>query len=249
VTSGDEYFPVEELDTLAAREGAHYWHLARREVVAEALAELPAGRFLDVGCGAGAVTTSLNRRGFVVDYADVHRHALDLARRAAPPDRRFVQVDVAVAAPPKGYDGILLLDVIEHLPDDVGALRNVRSALEPGGGLLVTVPAFPVLWSPWDEREGHKRRYTRTTLPSALTAAGFSVDRVRYFFAPLFVGSAAVQLARRVVRPAPSDDLVETRASPVVNRALLAVLRWERPLVRRGWVPFGTSVLATARAV
>lgn len=263
----NSYFEPDDIATLAASEGAHYWHLARREIIVDALPRSGSdARLLDIGCGPGTLTTFLNSRGHVVDYADVHPEALALARDAATESLgaettaylRFVRLDICREPLPTGYRGVLLCDVIEHLPDDIGALRNVRAGLEPGDQLVVTVPAFPSLWSRFDEIARHKRRYTVATARTAIESAGFTVDHATYFFAPLFLASGTVKLARearkrlpsrwRAPEDAPLDGLMETRTSPLITKTLVAMLGLERPIVRRSRLPFGTSVLCVAHA-
>jgi SAM-dependent methyltransferase len=260
------YFAPDDIAALATFEAGHYWHLARRKVVLEALPRVePGARMIDIGCGPGTTTTFLNRHRPPIDYADVHGEAATLARSLAIQELgadassklRFLTFDIAVEPMPDGYHGALLLDVIEHLPDDVGALRNVRTGLQRGDGLLVTVPAFPQLWSRFDEIARHKRRYTKATLGRAMQAGGFEIERMTYFFAPLFLASGAVQLARHTRDMLPArfrsgdadlSELAEARTSPALTRALVAVLGAERHLMRHRDVPFGTSVLCRARA-
>lgn len=255
------YFEPDDLVTLAGSEGGHYWHLARRKIVLDAL---PEGRLLDIGCGPGTTTTYFNSRGHRVDYADVHPEALTLARTLALQELgeaaaqlQFRQLDICSDPVPSGYAGVLLLDVIEHLPDDIGALRNVRAGLTVGDWLIVTVPAFPRLWSRFDEIAKHKRRYTVTTARDAIQAAGFEVEHATYFFSPLFVASAVVKAAREARKKLPArwraqqtslEGLMETRTSPSLTRVLVGLLGLERPIVRRWRLPFGTSVLCVARA-
>jgi SAM-dependent methyltransferase len=261
------YFEPDDVATLAATEGSHYWHLARCKVILDALPRVGGdARLLDIGCGPGTTTTFFNGNGFTVDYADVHPEALTLARSLAEAELgadatsrlRFLQLDICRDPVPSGYAGVLLLDVIEHLPDDIAALRNVRSGLNPGDRLVVTVPAFPSLWSRFDEIAKHKRRYTVTTARSAIEAAGFDVERATYFFSPLFVASGAVKLAREVRMKLPArwraresgslEGLMETRTSPLITKTLVSVLAFERPIISRWRLPFGTSVLCLARA-
>ena len=92
------------------------------------------------------------------------------------------------------------LDVIEHVDDDVAALRELRRVLCPGGRLLVAVPAFMFLWGKQDEVSHHRRRYTAGSLRAALAGAGFAVDRTSYFNTLLFPPVAAVRLGRRLLR-------------------------------------------------
>jgi SAM-dependent methyltransferase len=263
----DLYFDHREFAARATMEDAHYWHLARREVILEAVQAAPVvrdTRMLEIGCGAGSVATFLNEHGYQVDYADVHREALEVARARAIDrlgddvrKRRFIRMDVCRDEIPDGYGAILLFDVIEHIPDDVGALASVRRALDrPGapGLLVITVPAFPVLWSRYDVVEHHQRRYTKATARAVLEACGFDVLRTTYFFLPLFFAAGAVKLvrtARNAVRPRPEPEmfteLVETRAGPTVTRTMMTVLGGERRVLRRVNLPLGTSLLCVAR--
>src|SRR5204862_5299850 len=95
------------------------------------------------------------------------------------------------------FDVALLCDVIEHLDDDVGALREAAQALRPGGVLLVTVPAHAWLWSTLDDVSGHKRRYARRTLRRAIVAAGLEPQIVRHFNALLTPIQALQRLLAR----------------------------------------------------
>jgi hypothetical protein len=95
------------------------------------------------------------------------------------------------------------------------------------------------------------------TARAAVEAAGFEVDHLTYFFSPLFVAAGAVKVAREIRKKAPArwrahdegiEGLMEARTSPTLTKILVSVLALERPIVRRGRVPFGTSILCVARA-
>ncbi|MEB3356649.1 MAG: class I SAM-dependent methyltransferase [Synechococcales bacterium] len=79
------------------------------------------------------------------------------------------------------FDTIVMLDVLEHIEDDVGTLRALGRLLKPGGQLLVKVPALEALYSPMDRAIGHYRRYRQTTLADTFTAAGFQKPHVWRF--------------------------------------------------------------------
>jgi SAM-dependent methyltransferase len=264
---GEDWFEGGEFEARARMERTHYWHVHRRRLILALLrrhAPAAAGPLLDLGCGVGTVATHLNQHGYEVDYADVYARALELAAEGARQTlgpraeaRCFLRVDATRAVPRRGHAGVLLLDVIEHLPDDVGALRNVRAALEgtPDAFVLVTVPAFQFLWSPWDDLERHKRRYDRAGLGRVLESAGFRVEASSHFFAPLFpaaLGMKAVRRVRDAIRRAPApreiQDLTEGRSVAWLDVTLGAVLALERPWLARRALPFGTSLYAFARA-
>jgi SAM-dependent methyltransferase len=266
-TAGSEYFDEGEFSERERLEDSHYWHLHRRRVLLRELSEFKApavcGPLLEIGCGIGTVATFLNENGYAADYADYFPSALSIAERRArarlgerASERAFRRVDATAPLElGRRYEGILLFDVIEHLPDDVRVLTNVRDALEPGGFVMVTVPAFQALWSPWDDIEKHKRRYTRSSLERALSAAGFDVRRCTYFFAPLFFAAAGVKLFRLAKRallgdapPTGIGDLAEAKNVAALNWMMLALLGPERAFLPAGSLPLGTSVLAIATA-
>lgn len=266
------YFDASEFAVRGDLEDTHYWHLHRREVLLRELARViaPGGpeRLVEVGCGLGTVATHLNAAGYRVDYVDVFDEALVRAEQrararlgAGADGLRFLRADVTADLPVKDVDGVLLLDVIEHLPDDVGALARARRALRPGRSsfVLVTVPAFSFLWSPWDDMERHKRRYTRPRLDAALRAAGLEPVRSTYFFFPLFFAALAVKgaraargLAARATGRAPAPprdirDMAEATSNPLLDRLMLAVTAPERAFLPAGRLPLGTSLLTLAR--
>lgn len=162
-------------DAIARVERRHWWFRGRRELVVSVLrSRLPDGaRVVDVGCGTGFVLERL------LDHFDASGLEPDASvrSRAAEPARSRVRAgstDDLRAVEPGSFDAVLLLDVLEHLDDDVGALRAVRTLLRPGGFVLATVPAMPWLWSSHDVRNEHRRRYTRPGLARVLREAGLS---------------------------------------------------------------------------
>jgi SAM-dependent methyltransferase len=140
---------------------------------------------MDFGAGAGTFAAPTAQAGFDVTAVELddglRTHLARLGLRAAAS---------AAELPANSIDYAYTLNVLEHIPDDVAALRELRNSLKPGARLLVYVPAFPVLFTSMDAKVGHIRRYKRNTLAAAVTAAGFTIDRVEYadsigFFATL----------------------------------------------------------------
>ncbi|MBO0891863.1 MAG: methyltransferase domain-containing protein, partial [Acidothermales bacterium] len=153
------------------------------------------------------------------------------------------------------FDLVTAFDVVEHIEDDVAALRGLRAALVPGGRLVLTVPAYQLLWSQHDVNNGHYRRYRRAQLADALTrAGGLQIDRLAYFNSLLFPPAVAVRLfdrARQRVAPTTGNGVdahLDTPPAPV-NRVLLSVFGFEATLQRYVDPPFGVSLMALCRAV
>ncbi len=275
----DGFFDRREFEIRSWLEDQHYWHRYRKTVILQVLQGHVVDRtrpLVDLGCGAGVVATHLNQHGFRVDYADIHTEALQVARRrceatlgAKSPAPRFVRLDITRGFPVDDYHGYLLLDVLEHLPDDLGVMRALHARMQAAFArraraensseirdfVLLTVPAFPGLWSPWDDLEKHKRRYTLATARRLGEDAGFEVLRATCFFSPLFFAAAAVKAVRlarrklsgRSASPETITDLTEGKTTRGLSRLVLGLLEPEKRWLKRGNLRLGTSILVLAR--
>ncbi|MFP5379510.1 MAG: methyltransferase domain-containing protein, partial [Vicinamibacteria bacterium] len=137
-------------------------------------------------------------------------------------------------------------DVIEHLDDDVEALAHMRSAVKPGGGVILTVPQHRWLWSAVDDFSRHRRRYDRRGLTALLTRAGFRLVWATSFMALLL---PLLMLSRLRPRDQASfDPTAELRIGDLANRTLGIVCAVERRLIHAGVrLPAGGSLIAVAR--
>jgi SAM-dependent methyltransferase len=249
---GSAGYDPHHFQRLAAVEGEHFWFAARREVVLDALRDtvpdLGSRALFDVGCGSGGLLHFLGASGVPLAGAcDAYPESLALVRgKLALP---LLLVDEGRLPPlGPGYTLLSLFDVLEHIDDDVGTLRFLLEILEPGGVLVLTVPAHPFLFDEMDRIAHHRRRYRRSELGHKLRAAGFRVLRLSHFMAPLVPLVALRWLGGALPgRPGPRERReVELSVTPVLNGLARGVLRLERPLVRAGVLPFGSSVIAVA---
>jgi 2-polyprenyl-3-methyl-5-hydroxy-6-metoxy-1,4-benzoquinol methylase len=181
-----------------AAERRHWWFRARREILV-ALARRwvpPGGRVLDLGCGTGFFLEALAGT-HEVRGLDASPLAVAMSRvRGLAGVAEGTAEDLSAVADER-FDLVTLLDVIEHLDDDLGALRRARALLKPGGRLLVTVPAYPALWSYHDERNRHRRRYRRTPLRNLCATAGLTAVHATHFNAALLPLAWAARAWRR----------------------------------------------------
>ena len=150
----------------------------------------------------------------------------------------------------ESFDVATLLDVLEHLDDDRLALRELRRVVKRGGYLLVTVPAYPRLWSPHDVANEHRRRYRRRTLLSAARAAGWRPRRITFFNSILLPPIAARRLWQRA-RVRDGETVVSDFevTPPWLAGALELPMHAEARLI--GWggnLPAGLSLLGLFEA-
>jgi 2-polyprenyl-3-methyl-5-hydroxy-6-metoxy-1,4-benzoquinol methylase len=225
---------------------AHFWRIAKRRLVRQWLdARLPATtdrKILDIGGACSLISRELRNYGDVTviepddECAQLARSELGLnVRRGWLPD------DLDVGAP---FHLVSLLDVLEHIKDDVTSLHAVRDLLSADGLLICTVPAYQWLWSEHDMALHHFRRYTRSRLKQLLTDAGFRIERISYYTTLLFPVVAVQRLWNRL---AGSHDQPSYRIRvPIkaVNTVFGYVMTVERTLLSYVDLPFGASLIA-----
>ncbi len=228
-------------EEISAVEDRHWWFTARRSIIRNLVTELapPGASLLDLGCGTGFTLEALigthDAWGLEPD-AGVRARAREAVRH------RVLAGDTADLSALGGrtFDVVLLLDVLEHVKDDIGALRSAQAALAPGGNLVITVPADPLLWSDHDERNAHFRRYTAASLRALLAEAGLAPTLLTHMNARLY------PLAR-LHRRRGSSSAAELRVPPApVNALFRSVFAGERHHLARGYKR-GLSLVAVAQ--
>jgi SAM-dependent methyltransferase len=146
------------------------------------------------------------------------------------------------------FDLAVSLDVIEHLEDDLGALRELRRTIAPGGALLVTVPAYQWLWSGHDEINHHHRRYTRRSLQRVAEQAGWKQVRTTYFNSLLLPVAILLRVLERFNTKTTESSLDLWIPPAPLNWLLERPLALEAALIARGGrIPAGLSLLAVFR--
>jgi SAM-dependent methyltransferase len=227
------------------RENA-YWYRPRARMIAWALGRyFPRSHsFFDAGCGTGSVLEAVRAANPEIDLvgADASLEALKMARE------RVRGLDVlqagAHALPFRDrFDAVGCFDVLEHLDDDVGAVTELVATVRPGGGVLITVPQHPSLWSAYDEAGGHKRRYRRPELMKLFADAELELLRVSsYVFTPL---PAMAWSRRRTGSAEAGEEAAPGRAAAAVLERILSA---EVAAIRAGIsFPAGGSLFAIAR--
>ena len=219
------------LDSLDDAENYRNWivDLARPHLV---------GPILEVGAGHGTFTESFAGIGPVTAIEPGGYAAEVLAARYVD-DERVATVDGVVAdvAAEPIFGSAVMINVLEHIEDDQGVLRDIGDRLQPGACLSIWVPAFQLLYSPFDTKLGHVRRYRKHELVADVREAGYDVVDARYVNMP---GWFSWLLLVRVLRQEPTS----ATTVKIFDRWIVPVVRWVEDRVR---MPFGQSVFLVAR--
>jgi SAM-dependent methyltransferase len=242
-------FDRTSFDHLVRVEEASFWFRGRNKLILWALERhFPAARsLLEVGCGTGYVLAGLEREHpeLRLAGAELYPDGLRYARERIP-RVEFVQLDATNIPYDGEWDVVGAFDVLEHVEDDEAAMAGLRLAARPGGGVIVTVPQHPSLWSAADDYAHHVRRYTRGELVEKLRGAGLEIALVTSFVSLLL---PAMYLSRWLERRRGGEfDPEREHAAAARVRLLDRALDLERAAIRRGVrLPAGGSLLAVAR--
>lgn len=205
---------------------------------------------MEIGCSSGYLIRELVTEfpSACVIGADVVKAPLYRLAETLPgvPLIRFDLLKCPL--PNQSVDVLIMLNVLEHIEDDVGALKRAFELLKPGGSLVIEVPAGPGLYDAYDEQLQHFRRYGRAELANKLRAAGFTLDRSSHLGFLLFPAFALVKLKNKRAAPEKQVGVVEEQASSTGSSGVVKLaMQLETHFLSRLKLPFGIRALATAR--
>ncbi len=236
-----------EYEKMYRTEKTYFWFVAKQRLIERLAAKYTANDdkiiLLDIGCGTGANLESLGRfrDAWGLDHSEP---ALECCTRRGL--TRLVRGSAGkLPLEDDTFELACLLDIIEHLPDDMAALAEAYRVLTPGGCLLVTVPAYPLLWGSHDRAMGHIRRYRKTDLAHMLRGSGFELVRLTHFMGLLFPLLLPVRLLQK--RLGSDTRTISYDLPDPLNRLLMRITDIERRLLDRLDMPFGTSLVAVCR--
>jgi 2-polyprenyl-3-methyl-5-hydroxy-6-metoxy-1,4-benzoquinol methylase len=193
-------------------------------------------KLFNIGCGHGRFNTMAHDAGYRVSACEPDPAASAVATANAPAGCTVYNCGVLELPKDLRADVVVMHDVLEHIDAEAAAVARVADLLRPGGRLVMSVPALPVLFGYHDEQLGHFRRYGRSSLKTAL-GRHFHIERLRYFGFTLIPVTAWYSKVRRVAYPTASAS-----GGGLVGSAFRALCRAEE----RVPAPIGTSLICLA---
>jgi SAM-dependent methyltransferase len=233
---------------MAAIDEGHWWYRARRRIVSEMITRYVQppkdAQIAEIGCGTGSNLPVLEKFGTLTAVEPDSEARAWAAKRSSA---TIIEGRLPGGLPLENasLDLAVMLDVLEHVDDDVGALKAVATKLKPGARFLLTVPAMPMLWSPHDEEHHHKRRYTASSLRAVMDAAGLKIEMMSYFNTLLFPMIAGVRWMKNLTG---SKEVDTGLPAPWLNKALEGIFAFERGMIGRLPMPVGVSLVVIVTA-
>lgn len=261
ITHRDNEYDQAAFDVLLKMQREHFWYRGRHRFLLNAvirnLSRHAAGvrnlHAIDMGGGCGGwleyLHTKEPARFQELALADSSHRALTLAGPIVGSFAARYQIDLLDLAWDNRWDAVFLLDVLEHVPEHLEVIKQVKKSLKPGGLFFVTAPALQIFWSYNDEFARHQRRYSRSDLTALAHAAGMKILQLDYF---MFFLSPALYLSRLFARHSrtgsdrqTAEYLAKTHATPphAVNAILEKIFSMETAVANHFQFPWGTSIL------
>lgn len=245
----NEGFESDYFANLIELEAGNFWFRSRNQLLIWALRRyFPNARsFLEIGCGTGFVLSGIRRAFPTLQLygSEIFSAGLSFAAQRLPAVELF-QMDARRIPFRDEFDVIGAFDVLEHIKEDEEVLSQMYQATGKHGGILLTVPHHPFLWSEFDTYSRHVRRYKTRELRTKVERAGFSIERITSFVSlllPMLIISRF-----RMRRSFTETDSSEITPGPFINATLERILDAERMIIRAGLsYPAGGSLLLVAR--
>lgn len=240
-----EYLGPDEYRYMYEMEGYHWWFLSRAGLVLELIESL--GKInpviLDAGAGTGLNLSRFSKFGESFGI-DISEQAVEFCRRRGLTNVKQAALEQTDFSD-KSFDIITCLDVLEHTSNPVTALQELGRLLKDDGKIILTVPAYRLLWSQHDDALCHLRRYEKESLICDLDEAGLQEERTGFFFFTSFFAVAPIRLLRRLLAGKGKAKSDTTSLPPkILNEVLKFVCGWERKFALKFGLPFGTTLYA-----
>jgi SAM-dependent methyltransferase len=253
----NDYFTKEYLQHLYKIEDENFWYRSRNRVIKKLFKkhlgiDTPK-TIMEIGCGNGFILKGLMEyKNYTLYGADIYIQGLKNAKERLP-NLEFIQLDATNMPFENKFDAIGAFDVLEHIEDDIVAIKNVYRALKPRGLFLISLPQYQWLWSNMDDIDNHKRRYNRKELNNKFTQNGFEVIYVSSFvftLFPLMLVSRYFKRDKKFKERSFEEKLTEFQLNPFANFLLESFMRIDELLLSTGVsLPFGGSLIAVARKI
>lgn len=241
----DKYMGPDEYKFMYKLENHHWWFVSRRRLAMHIVKSFPfiSPKILDVGCGTGGNLLFFSKVGQAFGL-DISEKAVDFCKRRGLKNVALSSAE-KIKYPDNTFDIVTCFDLLEHVVDTTEVLSEMKRVLKDDGGIVITVPAFRILWSQHDEALCHLRRYEKEALLYDLEEAGLKVEKIGYFFFTSFFVVAPIRVMRRfLVSKGKKQSDTTTLPPRFLNELLKILFSIEIKIADKIGLPFGTTLYA-----
>ncbi len=230
-------------------EDRHWWHQHKRQIVHKLIKVFAGkrGKVLDIGAGTGRMLSELKQMGWQVKGVDTEKQAVKQSQRRGIELKLCDINKQSLPFKANSFELVLCLDTLEHLTNEVKALKEINRVTKPGGIIILTLPAYQWLYSYWDKMLGHKRRYSKQSLKKIIKAKNFNIEYLGYFSMFIFPLAILVRLIKKLLGKIQISDFQTTPLSLVSTPVIRLFNYIERILITLISLPFGLSVICVIR--
>ena len=234
---------LKEIETTKIDPDTHWYYQSKADAMLQLTNGLTFDSILDVGAGSGFFSKYILQNTTAIEATCIDTgYTEERTALTAEKNQHFCRT-VAFS----NAQLVLMMDVLEHIKDDVSFVENYVEKCSSGTTFLVSVPAFNFLWSDHDVFLEHYRRYTIKSLQKTLKSAGLEVTHSQYFFGVVFIIPMVMRLLNKLLRSHTHDAKSQMRNhSLIVNNILHLACKAEIPLMRFNKLA-GLSVFCLAR--
>lgn len=240
-----KYMGPDEYRYMYDLEAYHWWFVCRNNLVLHLIKSFKVSSpvILDAGCGTGMNLLAFNKIGEAFGF-DISRQAVEFCLKRGL--NHVIQCPIEnIEYKDKKFDIITCLDVLEHVPNSHHALLELKRVLKDDGRMIITVPAFRMLWSQHDDALCHLRRYEKYSFLQELNEAGLRVEKIGYYFFTSFFAVAPIRIIRRFLgnRHTLCSDTT-TLPPKLLNECMKLLFDMEIKISCHVELPFGTTLYA-----
>lgn len=199
-------------------------------------------KILDIGCGPGNLSNNLSNIGKVFGI-DVSLPTLRLCQKKYSNLINGKADELPIRE--GSFDVVILLDVLEHIADDVKVMKETYRILKPGGIVLITAPAYKILWGSHDEIYQHYRRYSLDEIKKVVRSAGFTIKKLIAFEFIFFIPLLLFRKIKNVLNYSKRDDFINV--PNWLNSILTVIILLEGQISYNINNPFGVSIICIAK--
>lgn len=234
---------ISHLHELGKLESSYWWHVAKRHIATTLLTQAapPPSHLVEGGIGAAGNLSRWRAMGYSVQGLDCLDESIRYAREQGIDDVCVHDLHEPWPVRANSAGAVVMLDVLEHLAHPVTALENAARTLSANGKIIFTVPAYPWLFSDWDQRLGHYRRYTKPMIREQVQQAGLKLEMLRYWNAFSLPAAIVLRLVRKIWPASSGTEFPQV--SEWMNGTLIRAAKLEQQFSNRFSIPCGLSLV------